>query len=122
MGVPAAILPSRGSSRVSLAAEAARGAGGRLFRQFGHFKSAGAVGEAADEAAFLQGRDQPVNARLGRQIQRLLHLVERGGDAGLLNPFVDEHQQFVLLAREHRQALMSPFLESERAVNIDDVL
>jgi hypothetical protein len=35
---------------------------------------------------------------------------------------VDEHQQFVLLAREHRQALMSPFLESERAVNIDDVL
>ena len=87
---------------------AARRAGGRLFGQFGHFQRAGAVGEAADEAALLQRCDQPVDARLGGQVQSLLHLVERGRDARLLDPFVDEHQQFVLFAREHRQALKRP--------------
>ena len=66
------------------------------------------MGQAADEAALLQRRDQPVDAGFRGQVQRLLHLVERGGDARLLNTFVDEHQQFVLFAREHRQALMRP--------------
>ncbi|MNE02505.1 hypothetical protein D3C80_949830 [compost metagenome] len=72
-----------------------------LFRQLGHFQRAGAVGQAADEAALLQRRDQAVDARLGRQIQRLLHLVEGGRDARFLNPFVNEHQEFVLLLGEH---------------------
>jgi hypothetical protein len=72
-----------------------------LLRQLDHLQRPGPVGQAADEAALLERRDQPVDARLGRQVQRLLHLVEGGGDAGLLDPFVDEHQQLVLLAREH---------------------
>ena len=51
---------------------------------------AGAVRQAADEAALLQRRDQPVNAGLGPQIERVLHLVEGRRHAGLLQPLVDE--------------------------------
>jgi hypothetical protein len=65
------------------------------------FEGAGPVGQPADEAALFERGDQPVDARFGGQIQRILHLIERWRDAGFLHPFVDEHQQFVLLARQH---------------------
>ena len=46
---------------------------------------AGAVREPADEAAFLQRGDQPVDAGLRAQVQRVLHLVERGRHAVALH-------------------------------------
>jgi hypothetical protein len=39
-----------------------------------------------------------VDARLGLEAERLLHLVERGRYAVVVETLVDEHQQFVLLA------------------------
>ena len=74
----------------------------RALRQLQHFKRPRTVGQAAQEAALLERRDQPVDAGLGRQIQGFLHLVERGGDASLLDPVVDEQQEFALFLREHR--------------------
>jgi hypothetical protein len=61
------------------------------------------IGQAADEAAFLQRADQAVDAGLGFQIQRLLHLLERWGDAARLQPVMDEAEQLMLLARQHRR-------------------
>jgi hypothetical protein len=42
-----------------------------------------------------------VHPRLGLEVERFLHLLERRRDAALAEPAVDEHQQFVLLARQH---------------------
>ncbi|MNI49218.1 hypothetical protein D3C73_1038180 [compost metagenome] len=78
-----------------------RGGGRRLFRQLHDFQRAGAVGQAADEAALLQRGDQAVDPRLGRQVQRLLHLVEGGRHARLADALMNEHQEFVLFLREH---------------------
>ncbi len=74
---------------------------GRVFRQSNDFERSGALLEPADEPAFLQRRDQAVNARFGAQIQRVLHFVERGGHAGFPHPLVDEHQKLVLLLGQH---------------------
>ena len=41
-----------------------------------HFQRARPIGQAADELAFLQRADQPVNARLGFQVERLLHFLK----------------------------------------------
>jgi hypothetical protein len=57
--------------------------------------------QAADEAAFLEAADQPVDARLGTQVQGVLHFVEGRGYPGRGQPLIDEHQQLVLLSREH---------------------
>jgi hypothetical protein len=54
--------------------------------------------QAAQEAALLQAGDQPVDARLRLQVQRLLHLVERRRHTIVVEALVDEHEQFVLLA------------------------
>ena len=62
-----------------------------------------AVGQAADEAAFFQCRDQPVDPRLGFQFERLAHLVETRADPGRGETVVDEAQQFMLLDGEHRR-------------------
>ena len=70
-------------------------------RQLDHLDGAGAVGQPADEAALFQRGDQAVDARFRAQIERVLHFVEGGRHPGLLQPFVDEPQQFELLAREH---------------------
>ena len=70
-------------------------------RQLDHLDGARPVGQAADEAALLERRDQPVNARLGPQVQRILHLVEGGRHAGLLQTLMDEPQEFELLASQH---------------------
>ncbi len=42
-----------------------------------HLQRAGAIGQAADEVALLERADQAVDARLGLEIERLLHLLER---------------------------------------------
>ncbi len=59
-------------------------------------------GQAADEAALLQRRDQPVNAGFGAQIERVLHLVEGRRNAGFLEPLMDETQKLELFPRQHR--------------------
>ena len=63
-------------------------------RQLDHLDGAGAVGQAADEAALFQGRDQAVDAGFRAQIERVLHLVEGGRNAGFLQALADESQQF----------------------------
>jgi hypothetical protein len=65
-------------------------------------KGARPLGQAAEEPALLQRRDQAMDPGLGRQVQRFLHLIEGGRDAAFLDPFMDEHEQFVLLTGEHR--------------------
>src|SRR5207302_10647724 len=73
------------------AAAIAAAAGGNL-GQLDHFYGAGPIGQAANEAALLQRRDEAVNARLRAQVQRVLHLVEGGRHTGLFQPFIDETQ------------------------------
>ena len=127
MGVPAAMRPSTGSSRTSLAMgrsalEAAgrsqppgdgrargpgRGGGGRLLRHLHHFQRSRPVRQTAQETTLLKRRDQPVNAGFGRQIEGLLHFIERGRNAGFLYPLMNKHEQFVLFAREHRPGTLS---------------
>jgi hypothetical protein len=63
------------------------------------FQRAGTIGQATDEATFLERADQAVHARLGLEIERLLHFLERGRHAGFLQAIVDEADKLVLLAR-----------------------
>ena len=56
----------------------------RRLRQPHHLDGAGAIGQAADEAALLERLDQPVDAGLGAQVERILHLVEGRRDAASL--------------------------------------
>src|SRR5512138_3085383 len=80
--------------------EAAPAAGGRLqLGQLDDLDGAGAVGQAADETALLERRDQAVDARLRAQIERVLHLVEGGRHAAFLQALADEPQKLVLFAR-----------------------
>src|SRR5690606_23935170 len=69
------------------------------------FNGARPVGQAADEATFLERLDQTMNAGLRPEIERILHLVEGGRHARLLQTFMDEHQQLVLLACQHSVSL-----------------
>ena len=75
---------------------------GHIVGQAGDFQGAGALFHAAQEAALFQGGDQPVNAGFGLEVQRVLHLVEGGRHAGFADPLMDEHQQFILFAGQHR--------------------
>ncbi len=59
------------------------------------------VGQAAHEAALLERGDQPVDAGLRLEVERLLHLVEGRGYARLLQPLMDEHEKLFLLRCEH---------------------
>src|SRR6185312_2631753 len=81
--------------------ETATAAAGRKLGQLDHLDGACAIGQAADETAFLQRGDETVDAGLRAQIERILHLIEGGRNAGFLQPFVDETQKFILFAREH---------------------
>ena len=74
-------------------------------RQANHLERAGPVRQPPDEAALLERGDEPVDAGLRPEVERVLHLVEGGRDAALLQPLVDEQQQFELLARQHRLGL-----------------
>jgi hypothetical protein len=71
------------------------------FRQFQHFERAGAVRQAANEAALLERHHEAVDAGFGAQVERVLHLVEGGGDAGFLEALVDETQQLALFLGQH---------------------
>ena len=62
----------------------------------------GRFSAAADEAALLERGDQAVDAGFRPQVERILHLVEGGRHAVLLQAAMDEVQKIVLLARKHR--------------------
>ncbi len=49
-------------------------------RQLDDFESPGPVRHAPDEATLLQRHNQAMHTRLGLQIERVLHLLERGGN------------------------------------------
>ena len=124
IGVPAAIRPITGTATGRLPSSSAGGAltarlpsvpsmtlgvkprrplpaRRRQLRQLDDLDGAGAIGQAADEAALLQRGDEAVDAGLRAQVERVLHLVEGGRYAGLFQPFIDETQKFILFARKH---------------------
>ncbi len=68
------------------------------FGQFDHLDGARPVGQAADEAALFQCGNQPVDAGFGPQVERVLHFIERRGYPRFGQSFVDEAQEFELLA------------------------
>jgi len=74
--------------------------------QLQHFERARTIGQAAQEAAFLERADQPVDARFRLEAQRLLHFLERRRDAAGVEPFLDEVEQFMLLRGQHRSFSM----------------
>ena len=74
---------------------------GRRFGQAQHLDRARAIGEPPDEAALLQRHDQPMNAGLGAQIERLLHFVEGRRHALVLQALVNETKQLALLPGQH---------------------
>ena len=81
-----------------------RGGRATLFRPFGHlehFERARPIGQTTQELALLECRDQAVHARFRLEIERFLHFLERGRNAGFGEPVVDEADEFVLLLREH---------------------
>src|ERR1700722_12723670 len=78
---------------------------GHRFGELDHLNGTSAVRQAADKAALLKRRDQPVNAGLGAKIERILHLVKGGRNAGLLQSLMDKTQELSLLACEHRRFL-----------------
>ncbi len=65
---------------------------GDVLRQPHDFEGPGTLLHAAQIATLLQRHDEPVDARLGFKIQRVLHFIERGRHATFAHPFVDEHQ------------------------------
>ena len=77
------------------------GCGRLVLGQLDDFDGARAVRQAADEAALDQRRDQAVNAGLGFEIERVLHLVEGRRHAALLHALVDEEQQLFLFLGQH---------------------
>jgi hypothetical protein len=78
-----------------------RGPGGDIVGQAHHFQRPRAVVAALEEPALLEGGNEPVDAGFRAQLQRLLHLLEAGREAGAAQMPVDEGQQFVLFTREH---------------------
>src|SRR6476660_4534166 len=96
IGVPAAIRPITGTATGRLPSSSAAGKLGQL----DDFDGAGAVGQAADETALLQRRNEAVDSGFRTQIERVLHLVEGGRYPGLVQPFIDETQKFILFARK----------------------
>ena len=63
------------------------------------------MGQEADVTALLKRGDETVDARLRAQIERILHFVERRGNAGFLEALMNKAQQFSLLAGQHRRVL-----------------
>src|SRR3546814_6461467 len=60
------------------------------------------------ETPFFQGAYQPVYARFRFEPERLLHLLERGGDTARFQPLLDEVEQFLLLRGQHFGVSMLP--------------
>src|ERR1700733_15233909 len=82
-----------------------RHAMGNRFGKLDHLNGASPVRQAADKAALLKRRDQPVNAGFGAKVERILHLVKGGRNPGLLESLMDKTQELSLLACEHRRSL-----------------
>ena len=68
------------------------------------FECPGTIGQAADEAAFLKGGNQPVDPGLRLEVERILHFLERRGYAALFETGLDEPDQLMLFARQHRHS------------------
>jgi hypothetical protein len=79
----------------------ATAAAGRKLRKLDHLNCASAIRQAANEAALFQCSNETVDTRLRAQVQRVLHLVEGGRNAGFLQAFTDEPQKLILFARKH---------------------
>src|SRR5581483_5876575 len=79
-----------------------------LLGQLDDLQRACAMREALDEAALLEAADQPMNARLGLEVERLFHLLERRRDAGFTEALVDEEQQLMLFLGEHSPRTPAP--------------
>src|SRR3546814_11522744 len=61
------------------------------------------VRQPANEAAFLQAGDQPVDAGLRLEAQGLLHFLERRRHAVARQPRIDEEQEFGLFLRRSEE-------------------
>ena len=85
----------------TLAARGCRGADTRLVGQAQDFERAGPVGQPPDESALFEPGDQPVDTGLGFEPEGVFHLIEGRCNAGRVEPFVDEGEKLVLLARQH---------------------
>jgi hypothetical protein len=105
------------SQRLATAGRRPHGVG-HVLRQFHHLQSAGALLQPLDEAALFQRCDQPVDAGLGFQVQRILHLVEGGRNARLPDALMDEHEQFVLLLGQHLKVLRAPETKAQQCRNV----
>jgi len=53
------------------------------------------------EPALLEGRDQPMDAGFGPQVQRVLHFLKTRRAAGLAQMLIDKNQQLVLFRGQH---------------------
>src|SRR5690606_16431689 len=62
------------------------------------------VRQPPNEAALLQAGNEPVNAGLGLQPKRVLHLIERRRHPFILEMLVQELQQLVLLTGQHESS------------------
>ena len=69
--------------------------------QLDHLNGPRPIRQPSNEAALLQRRDQPMDAGFRTQVERVLHLVEGGRHAILLQALMNEAQQFELFAGEH---------------------
>ncbi len=96
---PAALVLGSGAHPAQIAfddawREAAAAAGshamGDRFGELDDFDGARPVGQAADEAPLFERRDQPMDAGLGAQVERILHFVEGGGHSRFLKALVDK--------------------------------
>ena len=69
-----------------------------------HFECARTVRQAADKPALFQSGNQPMHAGLRLEVKRLLHFLERRRNAGFGEPVMNEAEQFMLFAGQHRGA------------------
>ena len=99
VGTGRAILEDR--PRSTLGVKRAGPLGRRVLGQAHHFQRPRAVGQAADEAAFLQPGDQPVDARFGLQPSASFISSNEGETPVCAEMLVDEEQQLVLFLRQH---------------------
>src|SRR5208283_3361775 len=99
-------------------ARAARGdAVGHRLGQLDHLDRPRPIGQAANKTALLERGDQPMNAGLRAQVERILHFIERRWNSGLLEALMDETQEFSLLACEHWRFPWLPGLRPKQIMN-----
>ena len=128
IGVPAAIRPMTGIEMSRLRSSAGGRRGLRLaasppsttlgvkrfwpaapparLGQANDLERPGAVGQAANEAPLFKRGDQAVDAGFRFEIERVLHFVKGGRNAGFAQAFMDEAEQFVLFSRQHGWPLL----------------